>query len=134
VGVWDSSAQRNLDLLAAAHHRDAPDPAVGAGGTLEVLTARMISPFWKPTLAAAASSAISVTTTPSVPASRCSSSATAGEMLATLAPWNGERVVRVISSRPVSGAVSSATVSFISLPLRCTSICALPPSGRVAKR
>src|SRR6516162_6987449 len=59
--------------------------------TLVLFTATMISPFWKPTLAAVESSAMSVTTTPSVSASRCSSSATAGEMLATLAPWNGER-------------------------------------------
>src|ERR1035441_2830525 len=51
----------------------------------------MMSPFWNPRLAAVPSSARSVTTTPSVSASRCSSSATAGEMLATFAPWNCER-------------------------------------------
>src|SRR5258708_4209961 len=99
-----------------------------------LLTARMMSPFWKPTLAAVPSSARSVTTTPSVDPSRCSSSATAGEMLATFAPWNGDRAVSTISSRLVSGAVSSATVSFTVLPARCTSIWAAPPSGRVAKR
>ena len=55
-------------------------------------------------------------------------------MLATFAPWNGERAVSTISSRLVSGAVSSGTVSFTVLPARCTSICAEPPSGRVAKR
>src|ERR1700721_954809 len=99
-----------------------------------LLTARIMSPFWKPTLAAVPPSARSVTTTPSVSASRCSSSATAGEMFATLAPWNGERVVKTISLRPVSGAVSSGTDSFTALPPRCTSISDLPPSGRVAKR
>src|SRR6185437_641376 len=99
-----------------------------------LLTARMMSPFWKPTPAAVPSCAISVTTTPSVSASRCSSSATAGEMLETLAPWNGEREVSTISLRPASGAVSSAIVSFSGFPARCTSICAVPPIGRVAKR
>ena len=39
-----------------------------------------------------------------------------------------------ISSRLVSGAVSSGTVSFTVLPARCTSICAKSPNGRVAKR
>ena len=97
-------------------------------------TFRMMSPFWKPTLPAMESSGISVTTTPCVSESRCSSSATAGEMLATFAPWNGERAFTVISSRPPSGAVSSGIVSFTGLPARCTSICAVPPSGRVAKR
>src|SRR5882757_6878424 len=91
-----------------------------------LLTDRMISPFWKPTPAAVAPSARSVTTTPCVSASRRSSSATAGEMLATLAPWNGEREVSTISSRLVSGAVSSATLSLIVLPPRCTSICEVP--------
>src|SRR4051795_2671009 len=99
-----------------------------------LLTARMMSPFWNPTLAAVASSARSITTTPSVWESRCSSSAIAGEMLATLAPWNGERPVSTTSSRLLSGAVSSGTVNFTVLPERCTSICAEPPSGRVAKR
>ena len=47
---------------------------------------------------------------------------------------NGERVVSVISSRPVSGAVSSATVRRYGLPPRAMSIWAVPPSGRVAKR
>src|SRR5882762_10759084 len=37
-----------------------------------LLTARMMSPFWNPTLAAVASSARSITTTPSVWESRCS--------------------------------------------------------------
>jgi len=37
----------------------------------------------------------------------------AGEMLATFAPWNGERVEIVISSRLVSGAVSSGTVNLV---------------------
>src|SRR6266404_2227170 len=69
-----------------------------------LLTARMMSPFWNPTLAAVASSARSITTTPSVWESRCSSSAIAGEILATLAPWNGERAVSSILWRLVSGA------------------------------
>src|SRR2546429_1710798 len=99
-----------------------------------LLTARMMSPFWKPTLAAVPSSARSITTTPWVWESRCSSSATAGEILATFAPWNGERAVSTISSRLVSGAGSSGTVSLTSFPARCTSIWAEPPSGRVAKR
>src|SRR3954453_6255911 len=99
-----------------------------------LLTARMMSPFWNPTLAAVASSARSITTTPSVWESRCSSSAIAGEMLATLAPWNGERPVSTTSSRLLSGSVSSGTVNFTVLPERCTSICAEPPSGLVAKR
>src|SRR6185503_3425709 len=99
-----------------------------------LLTARMMSPFWNPTLAAVPPSSRSTTTTPSVWESRCSSSATAGEMLATLAPWNGERAVSMISSRLVSGAVSSGTVNFTVLPERCTSIWAEPPRGRVAKR
>src|ERR1700710_3071739 len=43
-----------------------------------LLTDRIISPFWNPTPAAVAPSARSVTTTPCVSASRCSSSATAG--------------------------------------------------------
>src|SRR5258705_13059920 len=86
-----------------------------------LFTARMISPFWHPTPAAVESSPISVTTTPSVSASRCSSSATAGEMLATLAPWNGERVVSTISLRPTSGAASIGTVSLtgIAKPMPC---------------
>src|SRR6185369_13567107 len=99
-----------------------------------LLTARMMSPFWNPTPAAVPPSSRSITTTPSVWESRCSSSATAGEMLATLAPWNGERAVSMISSRLVSGAVSSGTVNFTVLPERCTSIWAEPPRGRVAKR
>src|SRR5829696_5344729 len=99
-----------------------------------LLTARMMSPFWNPTLAAVAPSARSITTTPSVWESRCSSSAIAGEILATLAPWNGERAVSTISSRLVSGAVSSGTVNFTVLPARCTSIWAEPPSCLVAKR
>src|SRR6516225_3587909 len=102
--------------------------------TLSLFTARMTSPFWKPTLAAVESPAISVTTTPCVSASRCNSSATAGEMLATFAPWNGEREVSTISLRPTSGAASSATVSLNGLPARCTSTCEAPPSGCVAKR
>src|SRR6187399_3037457 len=53
-----------------------------------LLTARMMSPFWKPTLAAGAPSSSSTTTTPSALLSSRSSSATAGEMLATRAPWN----------------------------------------------
>src|ERR1700733_5453668 len=99
-----------------------------------LFTARMMSPFWKPTLAAVRPAARSVTTTPSVSASRCISSAAAGEILATFAPWNGERVVSTISLRPTSGAVSSGIVSLTGLPARCTSISAAPPSGRVAKR
>src|SRR6185312_11593780 len=99
-----------------------------------LLTARMMSPFWNPTPAAVPPSSRSITTTPSVWESRCSSSATAGEILVTLAPWNGERPVRTISSRLVSGAVSSGTVNLTVLPERCTSICAAPPSCRVAKR
>src|SRR4029453_1123987 len=99
-----------------------------------LLTARMMSPFWNPPLAAVPPSARSITTTPSVWESRCSSSAIAGEILATLAPWNGERPVSTISSRLVSGAVSSGTVSLTVLPARCTSIWAAPPSCLVAKR
>src|SRR6516225_615760 len=102
--------------------------------TFVLFTARMTSPFWKPTLAAVESSPSSVMTTPSVSASRCNSSATAGEILATFAPWNGERELSTISLRPVSGAVSSGTVSLTALPPRCTSICEVPPSGWVAKR
>src|SRR3984885_9694823 len=94
-----------------------------------LLTARMISPFWNPTSAAVVPSARSVTTTPSVLVSRCSSSATAGEMFATVAPCNGERVVRATSARSVSGAGSSGTVSFMVLPARSTSICEVPPKG-----
>src|SRR6202165_3677900 len=41
-----------------------------------LLTARIMPPFWNPTLAAVPPSARSVTTTPSVSASRCNSSAT----------------------------------------------------------
>src|SRR5258707_9315906 len=74
-----------------------------------LLTARMISPFWNPTLAAVPPSSRSITTTPSVCASRCSSSATAGEILATVAPWNGERAESTISSRLASGPVSIGT-------------------------
>ncbi len=73
-------------------------------------------------------------TTPSTLESSRSSSATAGEMLDTFAPWNGERDLMTISLRPVSGAVSSAIVSRCGLPARTISICAVPPSGRVAKR
>jgi S1-C subfamily serine protease len=91
-------------------------------------------PYLGARLQAVPPSSRSITTTPSVCASKCNSSATAGEILATVAPWNGERAERTISSRLVSGAVSSGTVSFTVLPARCTSICAVPPSGRVAKR
>ncbi len=98
------------------------------------LTELMMSPFWKPTLEAEPSSEIEVMMTPSIVPSRCSSSASAGEMFATLAPWNGERDVMVTSSRPVSGAVSSGIASLTVLPARCTSTAALPPNGRVAKR
>src|SRR5579859_374392 len=101
---------------------------------LVLFTATMMSPFWKPRLAAVESSATPVTTTPWVSASRCSSSATAGEMLETFAPWNGEREVNTISLRPESGALSSATASLIGLPPRVTSSSAVPPSGCVAKR
>ena len=55
-------------------------------------------------------------------------------MLATFMPMKGERARITISSRGVSGAVSSATSSFASLPPRTMPICALPPSGLVAKR
>src|ERR1700760_2867574 len=102
--------------------------------TLVLFTARMMSPFWKPTLAAVESSAISVTTTPSVSASRCSSSATAGEMLETLAPWNGDREVSTSSLRPASGAVSSGTFTLTGFPPRWISRAEVPPSGCVAKR
>jgi hypothetical protein len=47
---------------------------------------------------------------------------------------NGERARITTSSRGVSGAVSSATESFISFPPRTTPICAVPPSALVAKR
>src|ERR1700748_3503138 len=94
----------------------------------------MMSPFWKPTLPAMESSGISVMTTPCVSESRCSSSATAGEIFATLAPWNGARAFTGIWSWPPAGAVSSGMLSFTGLPARCTSICAVPPSGRGAKR
>ena len=39
-------------------------------------------------------------------------------MLATFTPMKGERVWMTTSSRGVSGAVSSATASFVSLPPR----------------
>src|ERR1700758_4072552 len=119
------------------HSRDWSRVTLSRSPVLEIFllfTARIMSPFWKPTLAAVESSGSSVTTTPSVSASRCNSSATAGEMLATVAPWNGERPASVISSRSRSGAVSSATESFRALPPRITSIWDDPPNGWVAKR
>jgi len=68
----------------------------------------------------------------SVSASRCNSSATAGEIFATFAPWNGERVVRTISLcryrrgfQPVSSA--SPFCRALHIDLRRA------PSGRVAK-
>ena len=79
----------------------------------------MMSPFWKPTLAAGAPSSRLTTTTPSALLSRRNSSATAGEMLATRAPWNGERAEIVISSRLVSGATSKGMETLTVLPLRC---------------
>ena len=60
-------------------------------GDLLMLTASTMSPRWKPNCCASVPSAISTTTTPSVDESSRSSSASAGERLATLAPVNGER-------------------------------------------
>src|SRR6185312_10659549 len=101
---------------------------------LWLLTAMMMSPFWKPKLAATEPSSTPTTTTPFVSSSRCSSSATTGEMLATVAPWNGERDANLISSRLILGAASSGTVSLIMWPARSTVSCDVPPSGCVAKR
>jgi hypothetical protein len=93
-----------------------------------------MSPFWKPKLCAAEPFSTSVTATPAAAESSRNSSAKAGERFATLAPSRGERVLMTVSSRGVSGAVSSATGSLISRPPRMTPSWAWPPGGLVAKR
>ena len=61
---------------------------------------------------------MSTMATPSSAFCSCSSSASAGERLATLAPENGERERMVISSRGVDGAVRNATLALNSWPSR----------------
>ena len=89
------------NLLAAALDGDAPDAGccrpgdvlqvAGLGDLVVVDRDAPRSPRWKPTLCAGEPSAISTITTPSADASSRSSSASAGDRLATLAPRNGER-------------------------------------------
>jgi len=82
------------------------------------------SPFWKPKLWATEPFSTSVTATPWAAESSRNSSASAGDRLATLAPSSGERALMTVSSRGVSGAVSSGIASLASRPPRMTPICA----------
>ena len=64
-----------------------------------LLTDSTTSPRWKPRLCAGEPLATSTITTPSADGSSRSSSASAGDRLATLAPVNGERALITSSSR-----------------------------------
>ncbi len=101
---------------------------------LVLLTDSTRSPRLKPRLCADEPLATSTITTPWIEGSSRRSSASAGDRLPTLAPWNGERASITISSRAVSGAASSATATAVSLPPRSRPSLAVPPSALVAKR
>ena len=120
-------AQRRLESLAMRSRSR-------VRATFSLFTAAITSPFWKPRFCASEPPSTSTTTTPSSDSLMRSSSASAGEILATFMPMNGERERITISSRGNSGAVSSAIFSVTSLPPRTMPICAVPPSGLVAKR
>src|SRR5215213_4530703 len=102
-------------------------PALAARSTsFEVFTgsrlmARITSPFWKPTRMALEFGSISVTATPSEEMSSWSSSATAGDMLTTVAPANGERALTRTGSRGrVSGGLVSRIATVLRSPARST--------------
>ncbi len=143
MAASDSSAQRNVDLLTTAHHRDAPDPrrSAWAAFSRSLVFADLLAVDGEDDVALLEADIL-----------RRGAAADIGDDDALgvgiemqlvrhrrgdggdFAPWNGERVVMTSSLRPLSGATSSAIVSLTGLPPRCTSICAEPPSGRVAKR
>src|SRR5207245_7518250 len=99
--------------LFLSHH-----PPIPQTHTLSLHDALPIS-FWNPTPAAVPPSARSVITTPAVSASRCSSSATAGEIFATLAPCNGERPLRTISLRDRKSTRLNSSHGSISYAVFC---------------
>ena len=111
----DSSAERDVDLLAAAHHRDAPDPLALFDGSLEiagpgdllVVHRQDDIALLEADLAAVPSSARSVDHDAFGVGIEMQFVGDRRRKLATFAPWNGERAVSTISSRSVSGAVSS---------------------------
>src|SRR4029079_17451490 len=93
-------AQRRFDSLA---RRSRSRVRV----TFSLFTAAMTSPFWKPRFCASDPASRSTTATPSSDYLERSSAASAGEMLAIFMPMKGERERITISSRGVSGAISS---------------------------
>ena len=94
-----------------------------------------MSPFWKPTMAAAVFSSTPITATPSCAWAMENSSAVAGEILTTLAPAKGEAPVILTRSRGGrSGAAVSLSGTTAGLPSRRIDSDATPPSGFAPSR
>ncbi len=104
--------------------------------TSEPFTATTMSPRARPTRAAGERRSTSVTTTPVCPRQvRPMREATAGERLATVAPWKGEGVSMVRAALGVvSGGGFRATVTERSRPLRLIVSLDSLPTPRVARR